>query len=78
MNNFSDKETKLIKYFGFGEYLDNEHFNSNPLGLYRIIIEYCFINNIIGYEVDSLRRCYKAILNSTPYRMTKEFDDLIY
>ena len=36
-----------------------------------------FKQNETGVLVDSVRRCLNAIDNGTPYRLTKEFDDLI-
>jgi hypothetical protein len=30
-----------------------------------------------NYLADNVRRCYNALQEGTPYRLTKEFDDLI-
>jgi hypothetical protein len=37
----------------------------------------CFIADSQSIEVDSLRRCLKAIDNCNPYRGTEEYENLI-
>ena len=48
-----------------------------PIVLYRIMAMNLFKENKTGVLVDSVRRCLNAIDNGTPYRLTKEFDELI-
>jgi hypothetical protein len=71
---FSEKEQKMFISLGFGHLLDHINWSIN---LYRIAVWDSFIHNKTGNDVDSLRRACIAIDNCTPYRMTKEFDDLI-
>lgn len=74
MKEYSDKELELFKVFKF-DYL-TKHDIAAP-AIYRILVEHCFINNLSGPAVESVRRTAKALSNMSPYRMTKEFDDLI-
>ena len=45
--------------------------------LYRAAVEQCFIQDYKGKAVESLRRCFAAIVNCKLKRGTKEFNDLI-
>ncbi len=47
-----------------------------PTVLDCVVME-VFLENKQGPEVDSLRRCVKALKNSELYRMTPEYDALI-
>lgn len=69
---YSEKELKLIEQLG---YMDLP--SVQPIVLYRIMAMDLFKENKTGVLVDSVRRCLNAIDNGTPYRLTKEFDELI-
>jgi len=70
--NYSQKEQKLINSLHFGDFLNQE-----PAVTYRALALHCFSKNLQNYLADSVRRCYNALQEGTPYRLTKEFDDLI-
>ena len=72
---YSEKELKLIKFFGFDDLAEKEIFN--PPELYKLMVEKAFCKNLTGKEVESLRRCYNALIKCKVYRMTKEWDNLI-
>ena len=69
---YSEKELKLIEQLGYMDLPSVE-----PIVLYRIIAMDLFKENKTGVLVDSVRRCLNVIDNGTPYRLTKEFDELI-
>lgn len=69
---YSDKEQRLICALHFQDFLNQE-----PSVTYRTLALYCFSKNLQGELVESVRRCYNAMNNSYPYRLTEEFDDLI-
>jgi hypothetical protein len=69
---YSDKEQRLIYALRFEDFLNQE-----PAVTYRALALYCFSKGLQGSLADSVRRCYNAMVNSYPYRLTKEFDDLI-
>jgi hypothetical protein len=69
---YSDKEQQLINALHFGDFLNQE-----PATTYRTLALYCFSKGLQGSLVDSVRRCYNAMTEGTPYRLTQEFDDLI-
>jgi hypothetical protein len=69
---YSQKELKLIEQLGYMDLPSVE-----PITLYRIMAMNLFKQNESGVLVDSVRRCLNAIDNGAPYRLTKEFDDLI-
>ena len=69
---YSEKELKLIKQLGYMVLPSIE-----PIVLYRVMAMNLFKQNKTGVLVDSVRRCLNAIDEGTPYRLTKEFDDLI-
>ena len=48
-----------------------------PIQLYEMMAKRVFIENLSGSEVESLRRCVKAIHYGTIYRHTQEWDELI-
>jgi len=73
MKDYSEKEIKLFTFFGYGDILD--HLIA-PV-IYRMCVEKAFIDNMIGPEVDSLRRCVKSLYNCKVYRMTPEWDSMI-
>jgi len=67
------KEDLLIEYFGMGHLI-----RVVPIiNILQMIGRDCFIENRQGVEVDSLRRCLKAIDNCSPYRRTEEYENLI-
>lgn len=71
-NKFSEKEVALFKTLGFENLLHSE-----PYVLYQMAALYVFMENKTGNSVESVRRCLRAMQNGSPYRLTKEFDDLI-
>ncbi len=74
---FSDKELEMIKLISPHWFkLIGEMYFNEPTVL-EILGKACFIENVTGPAVDSLRRCLKALSVSKPYRLTKEYDDLI-
>lgn len=73
MDNLSKKEQFMFAQLGFGHLM---HILTET-ALYRMAVEEHFIKNTQNKYADSLRRCYKAIQSCSPYRLTKEFDDLI-
>lgn len=72
MIKYSDKEQQLINCLGFKDFLAQE-----PAVTYKTLALHCFSQNLQGSLLDSVRRCYMALQNGKPYRLTKEFDDLI-
>lgn len=69
---YSNKEQQLINALHFGDFLNQE-----PVVTYRALALHCFSKNLQNCLADSVRRCYNAMTEGTPYRLTKEFDDLI-
>lgn len=69
---YSDKEQQLINALHFGDFLNQE-----PLTTYRTLALHCFSKGLQGALADSVRRCYNALQDGTPYRLTPEFDNLI-
>lgn len=69
---YSDKEQQLINALHFGDFLNQE-----PAVTYRTLALHCFSQGLQGDLVESVRRCYNAMTEGTPYRLTQEFDDLI-
>jgi hypothetical protein len=69
---YSDKEIKLFERLGYKDLLFSE-----PYQLYQIVALDAFMNDKTGEDVDSIRKCLKAFKVGKPYRLTKEFDDLI-
>ena len=69
---YSQKEQELFTSLGYKDLLTQE-----PVVLYRMVAINLFKQGKTGDLVDSVRRCLNAIDNGTPYRLTKEFDDLI-
>ena len=78
VNRYSDKEMKLISFFGFAEIVKNDkgHSIATP-SLYRMMVEKAFIENMKGTEVESLRRCAKALYTGKINRLTTEWDEMI-
>ena len=69
---YSNKEQKLINALHFGDFLEQE-----PSVTYKTLALHCFSKGLQGILAESVRRCYNAMQEGTPYRLTKEFDDLI-
>lgn len=79
-SDYSDKEFTMIKELSphWAQIIEEDKDSSFvPPRILEIIAMDCFINNTTGPAVESLRRCIKACKNCKPYRMTKEYDDLI-
>lgn len=72
---YSEKEIKLINYFGFKNIIYD--CSILPPTIYRMMVEKAFSENMNGKEVESLRRCYNALVKCKTYRMTKEWDSMI-
>lgn len=71
---YSKKEQQLFTALGYSDLLNQE-----PAVLYRMVALNLFKENSYTKEflIESVRRCLNAIDNGTPYRLTKEFDELI-
>jgi hypothetical protein len=69
---YSNKEQQLINALHFGDFLNQE-----PAVTYRTLALHCFSKGLQGYLAESVRKCYNAMVNSYPYRLTEEFDNLI-
>jgi hypothetical protein len=78
MKEYSDKEMKLFSYFGFGCLADrgDDSCITAPV-IYRMCVEKAFLNNMQGEAVESLRRCFSALVGSKVFRMTPEWDEMI-
>lgn len=74
---YSEKEIQMIKELGFLDLAIDTAGNLSELSMYRLMVQSVFIAGSAGPAVESLRRCMKAFVDCKPYRMTKEFDDLI-
>jgi hypothetical protein len=72
---YSDSEKKVFTKLGYSNLLDYVQ----PVVLYRMAIEICFLDNLSGPVVDALRRGGNALLRNRPniYRMTEEFNKLV-
>jgi len=68
----SNNEQKLFSSFGFGDIADRVP----VVTLYRLCVEKAFIENMKGDNVDILRRCAKAMRDTSMYRMTPEWEAL--
>ncbi len=67
------KEDLLIEYFGMGHLI-----RVLPrITILELIGKDCFIRDRQGVEVDSVRRCLKAVRDSTHWRRTEEYENLI-
>lgn len=71
---YSQKEQDLFRSLGYENLMS---IIDIPPNLYSIAAIECFVSDLSGKSVDSLRRCLKAIHNLHPYRLTDEFDSLI-
>jgi hypothetical protein len=71
---YSEKEIALIKLMGYSELINNP---IEPPTLYNIMGKMAFVENRQDKAAESLRKCLKAFNFGWPYRMTKEWDDLI-
>jgi hypothetical protein len=69
---YSNKEQQLINALHFGDFLNQE-----PAVTYRALALHCFSKVLQGYLAESVRKCYNAMTEGAPYRLTKEFDNLI-
>lgn len=71
---YSEKELSLFETLGFDHVLYSHVERST---MYRMLVEHCFIENIEGEKANSVRRCMVAFRNGYPFRLTKDFDNLI-
>lgn len=72
MIEYSKQEQRLIKSL-----LHEDFLNQEPTITYNRLALYCFSINLQGNLAESVRRCYNAMINRNPHRLTPEFDDLI-
>jgi len=70
---FSEKELELFDRLGFGYLADR----IEPFVLYRTVAEDCFVNDLKGPEVESIRACLRAFQDANLRRLTPEWDSLI-
>lgn len=80
MKRYSDKELEMIKQLSSHWYnliLRGDDDSITPPTVFRILAEDCFVRDLKGPAVESLRRCMKAIWESKIHRMTPEWDALI-
>jgi hypothetical protein len=80
ISDYSEKEFAMIKSLSphWAKLIESDKTSSvMPPQLLSIVALQCFIDNSSGPAVESLRRCVRACQNCKPYRMTKEYDDLI-
>lgn len=71
---YSEKERDLFTCVGLGDIMDH----INPITLYRMAAEHEFIRNTDDEISDSVRRCLIAINGLAIFRMTPEWDALIF
>jgi len=71
---YSEKELAMFEWFGYADLTNN----LTPVVLYRLCVEKAFTNDLRGPYVNSLRRCAIALRDCTCYRMTPEWDKMIY
>lgn len=69
---YSKKEQQLFTALGYSDLLNQE-----PVVLYRMVALNLFKKDETGVLVRSVRRCLNALDDGAPFRLTKEFDDLI-
>lgn len=74
---YSENELKMFKDLGFSYLIHDDHVDVEPYVLYRLAVESCFSKNMEGKAVEALRRGFNAFIKMSPYRKTKEFDELI-
>ena len=72
-NEYSQKEQDMFAALGYTDLMDS----IDPIGLYNMAARRVFEKNIQGAAAQSLRRTSKAISDSSPYRNTPQFDNLI-
>ena len=72
---YSGKEIALARHFGYEDLCLSGGTDAD--NIYRILAVHCFMSNLEGPEVDSVRRCMKAMLIRNPKRLTSEFEALI-
>lgn len=72
-NEYSKKEIELFEYFGIKDIYED----LTAPQIYRMMVEKAFGKNMQGEHVESLRRCFNALMSCSVLRMTREWDDLI-
>lgn len=72
---YSEKEIEMFIALGLGDKI--QFFAENPVQLYNLAVERCFLSSLTGVAVASLRRCVIALNKCKVYRGTQEWDDLI-
>lgn len=73
MIEYSELEKELFKSLGCGYLLKEE-----PCLAYRTAAEFCFLSDLKGPSVNSIRLCLNAMITSNgPHRLTDDFDRLI-
>jgi hypothetical protein len=71
----SDKEKEMFIALGYADFIETAPLE--PQDMYDIAIKDVFIKDMRGNAVESLRRAYTAFRNSTCYRHTPEWDEMI-
>jgi len=75
IRDYSKRERELLKFFGVAKMIEAR---SMPvMAVYRSAMEQAFLDDMQGPEVESLRRCMRALQKGEPYRNTPEWDELI-
>lgn len=72
---FSEKEVKMFTGLGYGDLV--ERFEEDPLSLYKVAAMDCFMHDLRGKYVDSLRKCMLVLKTGVFYRGTEQWDSLI-
>ena len=72
MYKYSERESLLLHTLGRDDFLSQE-----PAVTYRTLALDCFSEGLTGPLAESIRRCYNAMQEGSPYRLTEEFDSLI-
>jgi hypothetical protein len=73
--NYTEKEIELFN--SINPYYIKICAEIPPPRLYEILTVEAFCKNLQGNNINSLRKCMSALKDSTVYRNTKEWDNLI-
>lgn len=73
MLGYSEQEQKLFTRFGYQSLM----VVLDPVALYKIVGEECFVKKLDGESVESVRRCLFAMSTGTVFRGTSEWDAMI-
>jgi hypothetical protein len=73
---YSEAERKLIGAIDPMWLSALDRTNIYPSQLYKILCTTAFLNDMVGPKAEALKRATIAVDDSSPYRMTPEFDKL--